>query len=259
MTRKVAVLALALALCATVAGAGDKTKGKATVEGSSLQVSKKLDQKNYPYSGSVNVSALVSYPGKQILVVDTAASKVTELKDDKGTDFLKSSGFFKPSFNQQMMAKDRASVVVGTGSYGVGPVGGATKIILKGSVVLICGQDEKTTEAKEVEIKNNTEVKFDDFTLKVYQEKGFAGSGGSFNISSTKPTFKSVTVTDADGKTVEVRPGFFFGPPSFTPNKTYGNAFNLAKPVTKVKVKITYFTKEEKVTVPVDLALGAGL
>jgi hypothetical protein len=251
------MLGLALAT-AVVAGDDDKTKQvKATVEGTMLQVNKKLDQKNYPFSGaSVSLSALVSLTGKQILSVDSAASKLTEFRDDKDTDFLKAAGFFKPSFRQNALATDRASVVVGVGVFGTGPAKGASKILVKGSLVLICGTDEKTTDEKEVEMKDKAEATVGDFSIKVTQEKGFGGSGASFTITANSPSLKTVNVKDADGKTVET---MTFGAPFQNFDKKWTASYTLKKVVAKPKISITYFSKEEKVTVPVDLGVGVGL
>jgi hypothetical protein len=259
MGRKFAVLALGLALASVVmAGDEDKSKQvKAKVEGTMLQVNRKLDQKNYPFSGaSVSVSALVTVSGKQILTVDSTASKLTEFRDDKDTDFLKAAGFFKPTFRQNSLATDRGSAVVGVGVFGTAPARGAGKILVKGSLVLICGTDEKTTEEKEVAMKDKSEATVGDFTIKVTQEKGFGTQGASFTISANSPSLKTVNVKDADGKTVETTT---FGSPFQNFDKKWTVSYTLRKVVEKPKISISYFSKEEKVTVPVDLGVGVGL
>jgi hypothetical protein len=254
MRRKLAALAAALALCATLAVADDATKpGKAKVEGASLSVYRKLDNKNFPYSGaSTSLSIQVTYPGKQLLAVD-ASSKVSEFADDKGTSLM-STGFFKTSFSTApMIGKDRTSMVVSVQSN-VSPAKGATKLNLKGDLVLVCGLEEKSTEEKEVAMKEKAEAKIGDFTLKVNQEKGFGGAGASFTLTASRPVIKSITVKDADGKTVETTT---FGNYGF--GKTWTYNYSLRKVVEKPKVTITYFSKEEQVTLPINLSLGVGL
>ena len=258
MMRRLVVLTVGLTLCVamgTMAGE-DKTKpGKATVEAYSLSVYRKLDQKKFGYGAdSLSMAAVVSYPGKHILGVDSTGSRVSDIRDDKDTNLLQGT-FFKPSFFGGTFARDRSAVVVNTNS-GRRPAKGANKVTVKGSVVLVCGMDEKTSEAKEVENKANTEAKFGDFTLKVNQEKGFGNSGPTFTVSSKKRTFKSVTVKDADGK--EVTPTLAFFPQPFVPNM-FMNTFSLPKGTSKMTISITYFEKEEKVTVPIDLSIGLGL
>jgi hypothetical protein len=261
MRQKLAALALALglAVCLGLGGASadDKTKAeKATVEAVSMQVTRKLDAKKFPFSGaSVSLNAQITYPGKQILAVDNS-SALTEFRDDKDTDFIKAAGFFKPTFRQSQLATDRSGVIVTASVFNAEPARGASKIQVKGKVVLVCGIEEKNTEEKEVEMKDKAEATLGDFALKVTQEKGFGGAGATFSISSSKPTLKTVTVKDAEGKAVET---MTFGSPFLGFDKKWTVSYTLRKPVTKVKVTVTYFDKEEKVTVPVDLAVGVGL
>jgi hypothetical protein len=206
-----------------------------------LYIAKKRDAKNFPYSGSnsTQVYLLATCPGKQILGVDPS-SKVSELKDDKGTSLL-GTGFFRPTFNTYgQIARDRGSMIVSLATSEA-PAKGATTITLKGNLVLRSGTDEKTTDEAELELKEKAEVKVDTFTLKVVSEKGFGGNGATINVLSTAPNIKAITVKDADGKTVEVMssPGFGFG-------KSWTSS-------------VTWFSKEEKVSVPVDLTFGVGL
>jgi len=264
MVRKLAVLTAALALCAA-GGLADATKpGKTTVEGTMLTVSRQLDQKQFPgRTASTGLTVQVNCPGKQILSVDPS-SKVSSLQDDKGTDLTKApvkakvGGFpvysFGPTFMQSGIAQDRTGLLVSV--YGSNaPAKGASTVRLKGELVLVCGTDEKTTDVKEVEIKMNAETKVGDFTFKVTQEKGFiAGSGGSFTITSTAPNIKTVNVKDAAGKTVDLLPGFTSG---F--GKNWAANFSMKRAVDRAKVSITYFSKQEKVPVPVDVSMGLGL
>src|SRR5437764_1358741 len=113
MMRTVAVLTLALAFCTSLV-ADDPTKpSKSKVEGVSLSVFRKLDDKNYPYTGaSTTLAFMVSNPDKRFLGVDPS-STVSEFKDDKGTSLMKSDFFVKTSFSQMpRIAVDRTSVVV---------------------------------------------------------------------------------------------------------------------------------------------------
>ena len=61
-------------------------------------------------------------------------------------------------------------------------------------------------------------------------------------------------MSDADGKEVEVQS---FPPTHF--NKQWTKGFTLPKPPKEGKVNITYFSKEEKLKVPVDVAVGRDL
>jgi hypothetical protein len=254
MMRTLAVLTVVFAL-GTALVADDATKpGKSTVEGVSLSVYKKLDNKEFPFSGaSTMLSIQVTNKDKRFLGVDPS-STVSEFKDDKGNSLMKSDLFVKTAFNTNpRIGTARTSVIVSVSSP-IAPGKGATKIHLRGNLVLTAGLDEKTTEEKEVEMKMNAETKVGDFTLKVTQEKGFAGGGATFTVTSSKPNVKSVSAKGAGGKAVEVSSGFAYG---FGKSWTY--TYTLKTAVEKPKIAVTWFSKEEKVTVPVDLEVGVGL
>jgi hypothetical protein len=136
----------------------------------------------------------------------------------------------------------------------VSPAKGASKILLKGQLVMNCGVEESTTEEKEMELKLNTDVKAGDFTLKVTQVKGFAGNGPLFTVTPAGPIVKNVNVKDAEGKAVAAT---LWGTNS--KGKIWTKTFSLKKEITKGKFTVTYFSKQEKVTVPVDVAVGVGL
>jgi hypothetical protein len=254
MKRTLLALTAGLTLCAALSGADPKKPGKATVEGVSVMVSRKLDEKKYPFSGaSTHLSLQLTYPGKQLLGVEPS-STVSEFVDDKGNSLLPKAAFFKPTFSMSRLATDRSSMIVNVFS-GIAPGKGANKLRIKGDLVALCGLDEKTTEEKEVVLKMNTEVKIGDFTLKVTQEKPFFGKGGpSFYVKGTKPVISGVSVKDADGKAVEVMPT---GSGGF--GKDWTSNFSLKDPMKQAKVSVRYFSKDEKVTVPVDLTVGVGL
>jgi hypothetical protein len=265
MIRRLALLMAGLFFCATLVMADeektaekkkDPTKPvKATIEATSLSVSKKLDEKNWqwPMFSQTSLQLMVSVPDKQLLGVD-ASSSVSEFKDDKKNSLLSTNAFFKTNFNTYAtISKDRKALLVNVGSN-VTPGKGASRITLKGNLVVRCGLDEKSTKAKDVEIKDKAEEKIGDFTLTVTQAKGFGTWGGSFNIKADKPTIKSITFKDADDKDVEVAGGV---PYNFGNVWTY--SFTLKKQVEKGKITITYFSKEEKVTIPVEVSIGAGL
>jgi hypothetical protein len=261
MVRKLAVLAVVLSAAGVLADATQP--GKVTVEGVEVQVTRQLDTKNYPTrTASTRLTVLVNCPGKQVLSVDPS-SKVKELRDDKGTDLTKAAKAragglpllgYTPTFTQAEIARDRSSVLASVFA-GISPARGATRIHLKGDLVLVCGTGEKTTDARDLEIKMDAQAKLGEFTLKVTQTKGLLpGTGGSITVLSPAPTIKSVNIKATDGKPVEVTTGFSYG---F--GKNWTSTFLLKRAVQNVKVSITYFSRQEKVTVGVDTSLGLGL
>jgi hypothetical protein len=249
MKQRLSALALMVVLGSTLTAAHEPTKAKTAVEAVSLAVAKKHDELG---GNSTSISLQVVIADRQILGVDPS-STISEFKDDKGNSLL-STGFSKTKFSGNAFFHKAGNAMVVSVYSNVSPAKGASKILLKGHLVVKCGLDEKTTEEKEVDLKLNTEAKTGDFTLKVTQEKGFAGSGAQFTVTPAGPILKTVKFKDADGKAVE---GTLWG--SNSDGKSWTQTFSLKKKITIGKFTVTYFSKEEKVTVPVDVEVGIGL
>jgi len=258
MVRTLALMTAGLVLCGAMARGDDATKpAKAKVSAASVQLYKeiKLNEKDsYPTQGGMTrLGVHVALPGKYILAVDST-SAVSKFTDDKDTSLA--SAFQKPAFGMfPMYGKERSGLIIDVTGY-KGPATGASKILLKGNLVLLCGLDPKVTEEKELEVKEKTEHKVGDFTFKF--GPSFGGTPG-ISIVSSKANLKSLSVTDADGKEIMVSSYGTYGPGPFTKEKVWTSSFGMFKKADKIKVKISYFTKDEKVEVPIDLSVGLGL
>lgn len=263
MARSLLALTVALAACAVFARADDdddRPAKKTSVEPVSLSISRKLDDKDFPfYSGSTYLSLKVSHAGKEILGIDSSKSKVSEWRDDQGNSML-GSGLFKPNFSQGSISRDRGKIIVSV-STSVRPAKGSAKLTIKGEVALRCGYDVKTTDSEEVELKltkpTDTPVKIDGFALRVTQEKAFFGTdGATISLTTTRPGIKSLTIKDEDGKAVDYSYSYSFS--GSMPNQTVFY-YNLRRQVKKVTMSVTYFNKVELVTVPINASVGLGL
>lgn len=261
MIRKamLACLAVCVALCLSAGRAADEKKAddKAKVEAASLSVIKKLDPKDFPFQpGSTTLGVHVTHAGKHILNIDESSS-VSSFKDDKGTNLVGTGFGAKARFNTYgMYSKDRSGVVV-TVYGGTAPAAGASKVTLKGSLVLVCGTDAKNAKEAEMDVKINEEKKVDDFAIKVTFVPMGAFGGPTFTVTSPKNNVKGLVLKDADGKDVPLNGG---GTPFYNfGTKQWSSSFYAMKKVDKVKATVNYFAKEEKVTVPVDVTTGLSL
>jgi len=110
----------------------DKTKSEPTAVAVELQVTRKLDQKQFQYLNAADSTRLVfvlRYPGKQLLGVDQS-SRVTSLKDDKGNSMADEKSSFPPNFSTYpQVALDRSALLVTVGAYNRAPGKGATKLL----------------------------------------------------------------------------------------------------------------------------------
>jgi hypothetical protein len=266
--RKLLLLSACLVTCAALAFADDKdkkdekkedkTKSEPTAVATEIAVNRKLDPKLFMYASGndqTRVTFMLRYPGKQFLGVD-ATSKLATMKDDKDNSLLDPKSFFQTNFSTfPQIAMDRSAMLVSINAYGKAPGKGATKVLIKGDLVVVCGIDEKTEEVKKFEFKDKGEAKAGDFKVTVNREKGaFGAEGPEFTLTSKIRGVKSVVIKDADDKVAELFPRGSFGG-----GDNWSFSYALKKPLKEGKVLITYFSKEEKVKVPIDLSVGIGL
>lgn len=212
-----------------------------------------------------SVTLLVSHPGKTILGLDEKKSHLTSFTDDKKADLLKAKpkpknqGIvfnFGPADGSPFKVENRPDghscwvKVVGPNL----PAQGASKITLKGHLVLNCAATEKTVEHKNVALTNGTKMKAGSIPITVIA--GQPDAGFALEVDGPISALKSVTFFDADGKEMKSRS-------NATSSYTIGNttrssqSYSLEKPVAKATIRVTYFDTEDLI-VPIDVAVGVG-
>src|SRR5262249_53523420 len=158
--------------------------------------------------------------------------------DDKETAL--SGGIFGSNFGMFPRISDDRSMAILEVQGNRPPAPGATRVRLKGTLVLSCGSEEKTSEHKGFEPKANATVTVGGFEVKVTKEKGYAG-GAEFSVEGKSPCIKSVSAVDADGKAVEVAHMGWSGGGS-----KLINYYALKRQADKVTLKITWFSRAEQ-------------
>lgn len=210
----------------------------------------------------VTMDLSIAKPGKFIVGVDAKASKLESFTDDKNNSLYKKPvGIFGAQQNwineyatQYGPEAGHCTIQIAAGNP---PGKGAGKIQVKASLVVQCGAEEKTADKKEIAIKTNEEVSVGDFKVKV----NFAGGTvANLSVLSPEPRLKSVEFFDAAGKAIKpsssTRSNNPFGPGG-KPQSVV--SYFLNGKMEKVSFKVTYFTKVESVTIPLDLKVGLDL
>lgn len=235
---------------------------KPTLQAYSVSVRKRLSKEDasiyYEERSGTRIQAVLSFPGKTMLAVDEKASKLEAYKDDLGTNLMDPKEIFGSkwieSFAFHVSEKGDRALTTFT-SVGA-PAKGAKAIVIKGTMSLLCGGNQKTIELKDLEIKPDpkAKLKIGDFTFTV--EKSF-GDTLLIKFESNSPTIRSASFA-AEGQTIttdkpsRTRYGF--------DNKfTYGTSFHVRTKATKLNVSLTYFENIEAIDLPVDMSVGIGL
>jgi hypothetical protein len=211
----------------------------------------------------VTMHLTVAQPEKFVVGIDAKASKLESFTDDKKNDLNKKpAGLFGGQAN---WLAEYATEYSPDGDYCTiqitaagAPGKGAEKILVKGSLVLKCGAEEKTMDKKEIALKMNEEVSAGDFKVKV----NYAGDfGAGLTVLSAEPRVKSVEFFDAEGKAIKTMPsarGTIALAPLEKPQAAVTYSLG-GKKMDKASFKITYFDKIESVTVPLELRVGLDL
>lgn len=209
-------------------------------------------------ANGVHMELMLSLPKQFITGVDAKASKLDRFSDDKDNVlFKKTGGLFGSGANwlaeygMRFDAEGGAVVHI----QGNNPPGkGAEKIILKGSVTIKCGSEEKATDTKEMTHKPKEEADVGPFKVRVSQ------FGNTIEVLSSEENVKKIELFDDKGKPI------FTGPPSHGRNLQAKDkmpflysVFLPGKRDAKFSVKIHYFPKVETVDVPLDLRIGLSL
>lgn len=263
MTRWLSTLCV-LAAGTSLVAADDKKdaddKGSAKLQVTRLEIRKYPPPKQGTFvfvNNGIAMDVLIVPSGKNLTGVDFKASKLESFTDDKKNNLYKKAiGFFAGASDwlneygtQYSPEGDAVTVQMKTS---VPPGKGAEHLLIKASLVLRIGKDEKATEKKEIALKANEEATAGPFKVKVSQ------FGNQFNVISAEENLKSIEAADDKGKEIKV------GPPGrsrmMTGDKTeYIYSFFIFQKTPKFSLKINYYDKVETVKVPVDLKVGLGL
>lgn len=191
--------------------AGDKKeaadKDAAKIRVTRLEIRKPPPQKAggpFQMSPGIALGIMVNPPGKHITGIDVRASKLDSLTDDKKNNLHKKPAFsfggsnWLSEFAQYSPEGDSVTVLVSANNV---PGSGASKVLLKASLVLHCGADEKATDKKEIALKPKEEIALGSFKVQISPF-----SANQVLVISDKENIKNVEFFDDKGKKLVLGP-----------------------------------------------------
>ncbi|HZV05647.1 MAG TPA: hypothetical protein VE999_11240 [Gemmataceae bacterium] len=264
MTRWLSVLGLLAAGAALLAG--DDKKSNDDQKAAKIRVvSLSIYNAPPPKPGTfmavpngLNMDVMVSLPGRFIIGVDAKGSQLERFTDDKDhVLFKKGGGLFGTETHwilEHFMRFNPDGEAVTVTIRGTDPPGkGAEKILLKGSLNVLCGADEKVADAKEVAMKPKQEAEVGPFKVRV------GPFGNAVEVLSDKENLKNVEFLDTNGKAIVTGLPTRSHTQSGRGKTSHHYNYFLAGKHEKFTVKIHYCTKVETVKVPLDLRVGLSL
>lgn len=262
MMRWLASLCL-LAAATVLSAAGEKSandKKSAKIQVTSLSIFKAPPPKPGMFvlrANGLMMDIMISLPGRFITGLDAKSCKLDRFADDKDNVlFKKGGGLFGGGTNWLneyaiRFDPDGESVVLQVQGSST-PAKNAEKILLKASLNVKYGSEDKTTDAKELTLKAKAEADIGPFKVRV-------GQFGNIEVWSSDENIKKVEFLDDKGKPIMTGLPGRNRHPSKTEKLSYGYSYFLLGKRDKLSIKIHYFTKVETIKVPLDLRVGLGL
>jgi hypothetical protein len=197
-----------------------------------------------PYTGAY---LFIQVPGKHIVAIDTAATKLA-LTDDKGTDLAPPKTLPGPGIPTDPSRQQARLYVLGSKA----PAAGATRVRVKGELVLLCGTAEKTATAEKFAVRDKEKVEVGPASFEVAVVK----DRPTLILKAASASVRSVAFTGADGKPLSVGGAINLGAPGGKVTQTA--TFLLPTKAESVGIKVTYYETVESVKLPVDTDTGVG-
>ena len=240
------LLALALLTALGVAGAADPEAPSVRAYAVNINHPPKGAAREIVSAEYTGVYLFAHLPGKQIVGIDTAASKLT-VTDDKGTDLIPGLKL-NPAVPSDKTKSQGRLYLIGPKA----PAAGATRVKVKGELVFLCGVGEKTATVEKLPLKAGEKATAGPAALEVIPAKDrFA-----VDLRAGSPLVKSVAFTDAAGKQL-----FAAGAITLVVSDSkVAQAGNLTLPAKTeaVGIKVVHYEKIEAVKVAVDSETGVG-
>jgi hypothetical protein len=235
----------------------DKSKQETTLAVAEVSVNRKvLDKGFFANYDQVRVGIVLRHPGRHLLGIDGKASKLSKFADDKGNALWDEKDFFSPISNFPSVSSEGDAMMVGISAFNKSPGKGASKILIKGKLVVRYGSGEKTEKLAKYKFEEKHKATAGDFEVRVMREKAdFGGKGAMFEVRTNKaPAIKNVVVKDGEGKAVKLTPAG-----STFDGKDRSFMYVLVEPLKEGTIEIVHFAKEETFEVPLDLSVGLDL
>ncbi len=211
-----------------------------------------------------SVGLLITSKEKVIVGMDEDRSKITVFGDSQGTDFTEAKGRLGRGgveFGFSHQSNDKMALMTEVESAGL-PAKGAKEIILKGELMVSVASKSALMKSKLVDAKKGDKVVVGGHSFEI-DELGKPDWGKdplaiTLKSSVNHKDFRAFKFFDAEGKEIESKRAGSTSMGIFG-KRTYTVTFNLKRKVDQIVLGLDRWTDLEKVQVPFDVKIGAGL
>ena len=199
----------------------------------------------------------------QIVGIDEDATQLTRFQDDQKTNLLPKT---RQPFGllSSRIRPDGQAAIVQLNVPGT-PAAKAATLFVEGTIVVKCGNDEKTLQSDVIDLTAGGSFKIGPMTIRLKKgDSDFGPMGGAAQSNASTAvtlsgngqfeTIKNVAFLAPDGSPVDT--GATWG---MEDTNHFEKTYELQKSLAKVKVKVVYFDQIQSVKVPVAAKVGLGL
>lgn len=200
----------------------------------------------------------VSVPERRIVHFDRKKSRL-ELKDDKGRELPIATEYDRktPSVNSKF-SSDKRLVTLTFGSHS-SPTPGTVHVRVVGQLALLCAAKPETSEIIDLPERQGGQVKVGPVELKLLEAKLIREGDRQFRMvrldfGRQGNLVGKIEFADANGKLVEINP---IG--TMTVNGIETREYRLDPHISRLRIRITYYSQVNPITLPIDVKVGIGL
>lgn len=259
-----AVVVMAASRARSPAPADDGGAGVAVV---GLQIAKPLqpaDRREQSLTGRKTGTVLtlrVTRAGKHFLGLDAKASKLTTFADDRGAALVDDAAKALKTW------AEGPCWVSPTGQHCIldllalqTPSAGASQIRLKAELILNCGLDGVTAERPDFRFEKDARLALVPGSPMTVADVRFDANATyvTFSMQKIPDNVAAVSFLGRDGKEIDMQE-LSRSVVGFMDETIYEITYGLRNRVQAATIRVKYFRRIEKLTVPVDIAVGIGL
>ena len=213
--------------------------------------------------GGTGIARMVENPAGGLIEFDDDASQLAEMKDDKGTDLLKTeqkfgSNGFSP-FAQ--ISDDGKAAIVEAKSGGIAAAG-ATAIHLKGKLAFVSATEKKTYTQKAVALKKGEKITEGPVPMTISEvgKPDFSDNPLMITLKANEELkgLAAIRFLDENGEEIESSAAGSSSMSGFGKVVVEKN-YDLSKKVDAVAIELTYWTDMKTIELDVDTKISVGL
>lgn len=217
----------------------------------------------FSWSKGTSMALMVKVPGGGIISFDNDASKLSEVKDDKGTDLLKSeSSWSRSGFSMMAGISSDGTVSMPEFDAPQVPAKGAKEISVSGTLVFNQAREKKIFKQENLKLNLGSKITAGPVAFEITEVKKPAWGDAQLEVNlhaeQDVGALAGVRFLDAQGAEIKSETGMT-GTSSMMGKVTVDKSFYLHQKVESATIELTYWMDMKQVSLPFTVKTSVGL